>query len=91
MKYIIKNNMSTKRLKNFLGAVLVFLLVVSMSGINTRSAQAAALTALSDTMSSQKAATVSSHVIKFTTPTGAEESTDTIIITFPSTGTTPFN
>lgn len=52
---------------------------------------AAALTAKSDTMSTQKELTASSHTIKFTTPTGAGDSTDTIIITFPSTGTTPFN
>lgn len=54
-------------------------------------AQAAAITSASDTMSSSKAVTLSSHKIKFTTPTGAGDSTDTIIITFPSTGTTPFN
>lgn len=47
-------------------------------------AQAAALTALSDTMSSNKINAASSHVIKFTTPTGAEQSSDTITITFPS-------
>jgi len=56
-----------------------------------RTAQAAAITSASDTMSSVKAVTASSHKIKFTTPTGAGDSTDTIIITFPSTGTTPFN
>lgn len=47
-------------------------------------AQAAALTALSDTMSSNKINATSSHVIKFTTPSGATVTTDTIIITFPS-------
>ena len=47
-------------------------------------AYAASLTSLSDTMSSSKISTLSSHVLKFTTPTGANESTDTIIITFPS-------
>src|SRR3989344_5379630 len=47
-------------------------------------AYAASLTALSDTMSSSKISTLSSHVLKFTTPTGANESTDTILITFPS-------
>ncbi len=54
-------------------------------------AQAAAITNASDTMSTQKELIASSHTIKFTTPTGAEQSTDTIIVTFPSTGTTPFN
>lgn len=47
-------------------------------------AQAASLTSLSDTMSSSKISTLSSHVMKFTTPTGASESSDTIILTFPS-------
>jgi hypothetical protein len=47
-------------------------------------ASAASLSALSDTMSSSKISTTSSHVIKFTTPTGASDNTDTIIITFPS-------
>lgn len=44
---------------------------------------AAALTLISDTMSSSKVDAASSHVIRFTTPTGANEATDTIIITFP--------
>lgn len=35
-------------------------------------------------MSSSKVGTLSSHVLKFTTPTGAADATDTIIITFPS-------
>jgi len=47
-------------------------------------AYAASLTSLSDTMSSSKISTLSSHVLKFTTPTGAADSSDTIIITFPS-------
>ncbi len=47
-------------------------------------AHAASLTGLSDTMSSSKISTASSHVIKFTTPTGASDNTDTIILTFPS-------
>ncbi len=48
------------------------------------SAHAAALTLVSDTMSSSKVDAASSHVIRFTTPTGANEATDTIIITFPA-------
>ncbi len=47
-------------------------------------AYAASLTAKSDTMSRLKVSTASSHVIKFTTPTGAADNTDTIIVTFPS-------
>lgn len=47
-------------------------------------AHAASLSALSDTMSSVKVSTASSHALRFTTPTGANQSSDTIVITFPS-------
>lgn len=46
--------------------------------------EAAALTALSDTMSSVGINDASSHIIRFTTPTGATDNTDTIIVTFPA-------
>jgi hypothetical protein len=58
--------------------------VLLAATVPLRVAHAAALTALSDTMSSQKINTLSSHVLRFTTPTGAADSSDTIIITFPS-------
>ncbi|MFC1686451.1 hypothetical protein ACFLZS_01015 [Patescibacteria group bacterium] len=45
---------------------------------------AAALTSLSDTMSRLKASTASNHTIKFTTPTGAADTSDTIEITMPT-------
>jgi hypothetical protein len=64
---------------------LVFALVfVLMGGVVPQTAYAAALTSKSDTLSSQKISTLSSHTIKFTTPTGASDNTDTIILTFPS-------
>jgi hypothetical protein len=47
-------------------------------------AEAASLTALSDTMSSLTVSTSSAHVLRFTTPSGAAQNTDTIIVTFPS-------
>jgi hypothetical protein len=72
-----------------LGVLLALLAI--LIGPPLQVANAAAITSASDTMSSSKAVTASSHKIKFTTPTGAGDSTDTIIITFPSTGTTPFN
>lgn len=50
----------------------------------THSAHAASLTALSDTQSRVKINTASNHTLLFTTPTGAAENTDTIIITLPS-------
>lgn len=68
-------------MRNFFGSLLVLSLVLIMGG---QQALAASLTALSDAMSSSKVSTASSHVIKFTTPTGAGDSSDTIIITFPS-------
>lgn len=45
---------------------------------------AASLTSVSDTMTSLKISTASSHTITFVTPTGASDLTDTIIITFPA-------
>ncbi len=47
-------------------------------------ANAASLLNLSDTQSTLKISTASSHTIAFNTPTGASDSTDTIIVTFPS-------
>ncbi len=70
-----------------LSLLLLPVLVVGLSlggvGFVPR-AEAASLTTLSDTMSSLKISTASSHTIRFTTPTGATDNTDTIIITFPS-------
>lgn len=65
-----------------LGVLLALLAI--LIGPPLQVAQAAALTAKSDAMSSLKISTLSSHTIKFTTPTGAADSTDTIIITFPA-------
>ncbi len=65
-------------------AVIVSLLTLSFNFSVTSTAYAASLTALSDTQSSSKITTASSHVIKFTTPTGTSVAGQTIIITFPS-------
>lgn len=62
-------------------------LIVALLSVILAPAQialAASLTSLSDTMSSSKVSALSSHVIRFTTPTGAADSSDTIIVTFPS-------
>ena len=65
--------------------ITVLSLVISLGSVSfSPLADAASLTALSDTMSSLKIGTASSHVVRFTTPTGASDNTDTIIITFPS-------
>ena len=64
---------------------LVLVLAVLVSFVfPTSSAEAAAILSASDTMSSLTASATSTHAIRFTTPTGANQNTDTIIITFPS-------
>jgi hypothetical protein len=78
---MIKNLKEKLRVITSLGLVVAMLSII-MGPISV--AQAASLTALSDTMSSSKVSTLSSHVLKFTTPTGASDNTDTIVITFPS-------
>ncbi len=70
-------------IKKYSVSITALTLLVILSGL-PQFVFAAALTNLSDTMSSAKINTVSSHVIRFTTPTGANEATDTIIITFPA-------
>ena len=67
--------------KNFFVVLLALLTIVTLT---PSLVFAASLTGLSDTMSSSKVSTASSHVIRFTTPTGATDSSDTIIITFPA-------
>ncbi len=58
----------------------MFVSIFSFAG----SAFAAALTNISDTMSSSKINATSTHALRFTTPSGATENTDTIIIQFGS-------
>lgn len=76
----------TSKIKTAVSLYLVVGLIATLAGvtIHPRAVEAASLTGLSDTMSSSKVNATSSHVLKFTTPTGASDNTDTIIITFPS-------
>lgn len=60
--------------------VTMFVSIFSSAG----SVFAAALTSISDTMSSSKINATSTHALRFTTPSGAIEDTDTIIIQFGS-------
>lgn len=76
--------LSMKKINTIISLGVILALIAILVGPSLQVAQAAALTAKSDTMSSSKVSTASSHTIKFTTPTGAAESTDTIIITFPA-------
>ena len=63
-------------------SLILALLVAQIPFI--RSALAAPLLNVSNTMSSLTVSATSSHAIRFTTPTGANNNTDTIIITFPA-------
>jgi hypothetical protein len=63
---------------------LVLTLAIVALTIPFSVAQAAAITSASDTMSSLTVSATSTHAIRFITPTGANQNTDTIIITFPS-------
>ena len=63
--------------------LLVFVSFFSL-GVYLQIAHAASLTALSDTETRVKKNTLANHVIKFTSPTGSQNSGDTITITFPS-------
>lgn len=62
----------------------LFALTLILSLVSTQTLVAASLTGLSNTQSSLKVSNTSSHVIKFTTPSGTATSTGTITITFPS-------
>lgn len=62
---------------------LVVAVIVTATNIGAQISYAAALTNISDTMSNQTAAAVSSHVLKFTTPTGISTS-QTFVVTFPA-------
>lgn len=73
-----------KKISKITSIGLIVSIMTLFAGPMTPVAQAAAITSASDTMSSSKVSTLSSHTIKFTTPTGAGDSSDTIIITFPS-------
>lgn len=77
-------NMYTYLLSKKIISVFLVVALFSFVVVPYQNAWAASLTSKSDTMSSQKISTLSSHVIKFTTPTGAGDNTDTIILTFPS-------
>ena len=73
-----------KKISKRFGAIIAAVAVLAVMTGYVPQAHAAALTGLSDTMSSVKISAASSHVIKFTTPTGASAASQTIVITFPS-------
>ncbi len=79
--------MQTQNLENVLVKGIAAILFVSLCAwflFPFQLVLAASITSASDTMSSSTINASSSHTIRFTTPTGASDNTDTIIITFPS-------
>lgn len=69
----------------FVGALLA--LIVLTGGSLPFAARAATVAGYSDTMSTTAASASSDHRILFVTPTGVDASTDTVALTFGSTGT----
>jgi hypothetical protein len=65
-------------------SLLISTLVLLLTFSNAPSVEAAALTSLTDTISSSVVSTLANHEIKFVTPTGVEANTDTITVTFPA-------
>ena len=76
---VVLNHSFTKPLSLLLVIVLTIVTVFPV-----RPAEAAALTSLSDTMTSQTISATSSHTMRFTTPSGASATSTTIVITFPA-------
>jgi len=58
--------------------------MVAFSGIAPHLASAAPITSASNTMSNQTVSATSTHALSFVSPTGANQSSDNIVITFPS-------
>jgi len=71
------------RIKRTSIAFMAFLIVAALS-FPAAPVDAAALTSLSDTMSTQTASTAADHDIQFTTPTGVSADDSTITVTFPA-------
>jgi hypothetical protein len=65
-------------------ALLVSMALLVVQLPFARTAVAAPLTSISNTMSSLTVSATSSNTLRFITPTGANNNTDTIIITFPA-------
>ncbi len=76
-------------IRKITSGVLILTMVVFASGsLFIRNASAAALTSMSDTLTRQKAATLSNHTILVTSPTGVG-SGSTIILTFDNSTSIP--
>ena len=79
--------MKSKKIVVFLSSLLIIsALSFLLTSLLSRDVSAAPLTTISDTLSRIEDNTASNHTIEFVTPTGVNESTDTIILTFDDTG-----
>ena len=79
--------MSTTIFQNFGARMLSAVLALAVTFVALfpfTYVQAAPITNASDTMSSLTVSATSTHAIRFVTPTGANNNTDTIVITFPA-------
>lgn len=72
--------MYIKRVLTSLGLIVAVLVLLIAPPVQI--ANAAALTIMSDIMSTVKASVVADHEVRFKTPTGVDASTDTITLTF---------
>lgn len=70
------------------GLIIAMLALVCGAGFRIHTAEAAALTTLSDTMSTVKISTAANHDISFVTPTGVAAAS-TIVLTFPGSFSIP--
>jgi hypothetical protein len=71
-------------IKKLVGIILAFGVLTMAMPTTALIANAASLSAMSDTMSNQTISATSSHTIKFTTPTGVTAAGQTIVVTFQS-------
>ncbi len=65
-------------------SIALVLALIVFYVVPTHFAEAATITSAFDTMSNLTASATSTHAITFNTPTGANQNTDDIVITFPS-------
>ncbi len=74
----------TKNITTQMIATVLALALVLFYTLPIQFAEAAAITSASDVMSSARINATSTHTISFTTPTGATNNTDEIVLTFPA-------
>ena len=70
-----------RRLRSIVSAAIVF---ASVFVGNFQSVSASSLVSVTDELSRLKVSTAANHTLRFSTPTGVDASTDTIILTFSS-------